>query len=191
LAEVLKTILALGAFAERPEVREFLAGDAAAAIRYSDDDVLLGFAYCDFDGRGRRGRVVGLFLVALDDSLDGVAQELTDNVFEVAEDVGEARAEVAIDFDLGHLYSWGVCSAGELSDGFGAAAYDVLGRAFYEDFADKVGLGELGAGREVGRVESFCKGEVLLRDDPSRDALRGFEVSFGLSSTERKEGGTY
>lgn len=171
LAEVLEALLALGAFAEGPEVREFFTGDAAAAVRNADDDVLLGFADCDFDGR-RRGRgVVGLFLVVLDDGLDRVAQELADDVLEVAEDVGEARVEVAVDFDLGDLYVGAVCGVGELGDGFGAAAYDIFGEAFDEDFADEIGFGELGAGREVGRVESFGEGEVLLCDDPSRDAL--------------------
>lgn len=188
LAEVLEALLALGAFAEGPEVREFLARDAAAAVGYADDDVLLGFAYCDFDGMGWRGGVVGLFLVVLDDGLDGVAQELADNVLEMAEDVGEARVEVAVDFDLGNLYVGSVCGVSELGDGFGAAAYDIFGEAFYKDFADEVGFGELGAGGEVGGVESFREGEVLLRNDPSRDSLVGEKVSFdGHNNRLRKE----
>lgn len=173
LAKVLEALLALGALAEGPEVREFLAGDAAATVRYADNDVLLGFADCNFDGRRRERGVVGLFLVVLDDGLDGVAQELADNVFEVAKDVGEARVEVAVDFDLGNLHVGAVCGVSELGDGFGAAANDVFGVAFYEDLADKVGFGEFGAGGEVGRVEGFGEGEVLLCDDPSRNALVG------------------
>lgn len=168
----------MGAFAEGPEVREFLAWDAAAAVRDADDDMLLSFANCDFDGRGRRRGMVGLFLVVLDDGLDGVAQELADNVLEMTEDVREARVEVAVDFDLGDLDVGSVCGAGELGDSFGAAAYDIFGEAFDEDFANEVGFGELGTGREVGGVESFCEGEVLLRDDSSRDTLTGERMSF-------------
>lgn len=123
--------------------------------------------------------MVGLLLVAVDDGLDGVAQELADDVLEVAEDVGEAGVEVAVDFHLGHLHLGPVGGAGELGDGFCAAADDILGEALDEDFANEVGLGEGGAGREVGGVESFCKGEVLLSDDSSRDALRG-SVSFSV-----------
>jgi hypothetical protein len=163
----------LGALAEGPEVRELLARDAAATVGYADDDVFLGFAYCDFDGRGGRRGVVGLFLMVLDDGLDGVAQELADNVLEMAEDVREARVEVAVDFDLRDLDVGSVCGAGKLGDGFDAAAYDIFGEAFDKNFADEVGFGELGAGREVGGVESFREGEVLLRDDSSRDALEG------------------
>lgn len=187
LAEVLEALLALGALAERPEVRELLARDAATAVGYADDDVLLGFADCDFDGRGRRRGVVGLFLVVLYDGLDGVAQELADNVLEMAEDVGEARAKVAVNFDLGDLDIRSVCGAGELGDGFSAAAYDIFGEAFDEDFADEVGFGELGAGGEVGGVESFREGEVLLRDDSSRDALEGEKVSFDGLESKQKE----
>lgn len=178
LAKVLETLLALGAFAEGPEVREFLARDAAAAIGYADDDVLLSFADCDFDGRGRRRGVVGLLLVVLDDGLNGVAEKLADNILEMAEDVREARVEVAVDFDLRDLDVGSVCGAGELGDSFSAAAYDIFGKAFDEDFADKIGFGELGAGREVGGVKGFREGEVLLRDDSSRDALIGEKVSF-------------
>jgi hypothetical protein len=133
--------------------------------------VLLGFADCDFDGRRRSRGVVGLFLVVLDDGLDRVAQELADDVLEMAEDVREACVEVAVDLDLGDLDVGSVCGVGELGDGFGAAANDVFGEAFYEDFTDEVGFRELGAGREVGRVECLCEGEVLLRDDSSRDSL--------------------
>lgn len=117
--------------------------------------------------------MVGLLLMVVDDRLDRVAQELADNVLEVAEDVGKAGLEVAVDFHLGHLHLGAVGGAGELGDGFCTAADDILGDALDEDFAYEVGLGEGGAGREVGGVEGFCKGEVLLRNDPSRDALRG------------------
>mgnify|MGYP005988313611 CR=1 FL=1 len=63
----------------------------------------------------------------VDDGLDGVAEEFTDNVFEVAEDVGEAGVEMAVDFDLGDLDVGAVGGIGEGGDGFGAAVDDILG----------------------------------------------------------------
>jgi hypothetical protein len=169
LTEVLEAPLALGAFAEGPHVGQFLAGDSATTVGYPDDDVLLCLANGDLNGwrhrGGRDGAVLQLLLVPLDDGLDRVAQELADDVLEVAEDVGEAGGEVAVDLDIRDLDAGSVGGAGQGADGGGAALDDVLCYALDEDLADEVGLGELGAGGKVGRVEGFCEGEVLLGDD--------------------------
>lgn len=103
--------------------------------------LLLAFAFAD---------------LALDDGLDGVAEELADDVLKVAEDVGEAGVKVAFDFDLGDLYLRPVGGSGEGLDGEAAAVDDVLSDAFDEDFADEVGLGEFGSGGEPGGVIGFC-----------------------------------
>lgn len=85
----------------------------------------------------------------VDDGLDGVAEEFTNDVLEVAEDVREAGLEMTIDFDFGDLDVGTVGRVGESGDGFGAAVDNILGGAFDEDFANEVGLGKLGAGGEV------------------------------------------
>lgn len=92
----------------------------------------------------------------VNDGLDRVAEEFANDVFEVAEDVREAGVEVAVDFDLGDLDVGAVGRIGEGGDGFGAAVDDIFGSTFDEDFADEVGLGQLGAGGEVWCVVGFC-----------------------------------
>lgn len=170
LAEVLEALGRLRALGEGPQVGQLGAGDAAAAVGYAEYDVFLGLADGHLDGgRGRRG--VRLPLVPVNDSLDRVAEELADNVLDVAQDVGEAGVEVADDVDLGDGGVGPVGGAGEGRDGFGAARDDVLGGTFDEDLADEVGLGELRAGREVGGVEGFGEGEVLLGDDAAGYSL--------------------
>lgn len=170
LAEVLEELLAAGALAKGPDVGEDVAGHAAAAVRDADDDELGGLANGDLDGGHGGGVGAGLGSraladLALDDGLHRVAEELADNVLEVAEDVGEAGGEVALDVDLGDLDLGPVGGAGEGLDGAAAAVDDVLGDALDEDFADEVGFGELGAGGEPGGVVCFGEGEVLLGDD--------------------------
>lgn len=155
LAEILEPFRRLRALGEGPQVGEFGAGDAAAAVGYPEYNVLLGLADGDFDGRRDRGHGVWLFLVSLDDGLHGVAEELADNVLDVAENVGEAGVEVAHDVDLrdGHVRTVG--GAGERGDSFGAPRDDIPGGALDEDFAYEVGFGEFCSRREVGRVEGF------------------------------------
>ena len=67
-------------------------------ITNSDNNMLLRLAHCYFNWRGvcripafGRGRGV----LALDDGLDAVSEELADYIFEVGEDVGEGGGEVA------------------------------------------------------------------------------------------------
>lgn len=86
--------------------------------------------------------------MSLDDSLDGVSEELADNILEVAEDVREAGGEVALDFDLGDGTVWAMDGTCEGLCG-GAAVLDyVFGDTFDEDFADEVGVRQGGAGGE-------------------------------------------
>lgn len=164
LAEVLEQLLAAGTLAEGPEVGEDVAGHPAALVRYADDDELWGLADGDLDrGRRCRGVVVLVALLAfalaelaLDDGLDGVAEELADNVLEVAEDIREAGVEVAFDFDLGDLHFRAVGGEGEGLDGAAAAVDNVLGDALDKNFADEIRFGEFGSGGEPRGVVCFC-----------------------------------
>lgn len=106
--------------------------------------MFLGLAYGDFDA-GRRFRRV-LFLVAFDDGLDGVAEQLADYVFDVVEDVGKAGVKVAYEADFWDWHVGAVGRPGEGRDGFGTALNDISSGAADEDFADEVGLGDFGAG---------------------------------------------
>lgn len=78
---------------------------------------------------------------------------------------------MAEDFDFGDGHVGTVGGAGECCDGFGAAGNYVPGGAFDEYFADEVGFGEFGAGREVWGVEGFGEGEVLFGNDAAGYAL--------------------
>lgn len=184
--EVLEALLAEGPLAEGPEVGQLVARDAAAAVRDADGGVLGRLGDCDLDGSGVvGGTAVGA--VAVDDGLYRVAQELADDVLEVAEDVGEAGLEMALDADVGDLDVGRVGGAGNLLDGLGAGLDDRLGVAFDEDFADEVGLGELGAGGEVGGVVCFGEGEVLFGNDTAADALDGISGAWsGLSTGDSR-----
>lgn len=168
--EVFEHLLALRALDEGPEVWHDLARDAAALVGDADDDVVRRLADCDLDGR--RLALPALGLVVLDDGVHGVAEELANNVLEVVQDVGEAGGEVALDADLGDGDAWAVGRAGEGLDGVTAARDDVASDAAYEDFADEVGLRELGARGEVGGVESRGESKVLLCDYAAGYPLR-------------------
>jgi hypothetical protein len=93
--------------------------------------------------------------VLLGHGLDRVAQQLADDVLEVAEDVGEVGVEVAVDADLGEGDAGPVGTLQDLADGAAAAGDDVFGETFEEDFADEFGVGELGAGGVPRRVEGI------------------------------------
>lgn len=112
-------------------------------------------ADCYLDG----GRFVGRlfrFLVVLNDGLDGVTQELADDVLEVAEDVREGSFQVAVDFYLGDGGDGAVGALGYLAYCMTAALDDFFGDAFEEDFAYEFGFGEFGAGGEPRGVEGVC-----------------------------------
>jgi hypothetical protein len=91
--------------------------------------------------------------VLLGHGLHRVAQQLADDVLEVAEDVGEVGVEVAVDADLGQGYVRTVGPLQDLADGVAAACDDVFGDALEEDGADEFRLGELGPRGEPRRVE--------------------------------------
>lgn len=155
-AEVGEALVLEGALAEGPEVREDVVGDAAALVRDADDDVLLGLAQRHVDGgRLLGGRVPAAAAVLLDDGLDRVAEQLADDVLEVAEDVGERGVQVAADPDLRDLGAGRVGGPREVLYGFGAVLDDVLGDTLDEYLADELALRELGAGGEPVRVECF------------------------------------
>lgn len=157
-------------------MRHDVARDPAALVRDAYDDILGALAYGDFDGRYFirlvRSRVrLPLALVLLHDALHRVPQQLADDVLEMAQDVREVGVEVAVDVDLRDRRVRPVRVLGYLPDRVPAPLDDFLGYAFEEDLADEFGLGELGAGREPGRMEGIGQGEVLLGNYAAGDAL--------------------
>ena len=103
---------------KRPQMRQQGGRDAAALVRDAEDDVLWGLADEHVD-RGWQGGGVGARPV-LDDGLHAVAQQLADDVLEVAGDVGEGRVEVALEADGGELDRGPVGLAGQ--GGYGGCA---------------------------------------------------------------------
>ena len=63
----------------------------------------------------------------------------------MAEDVGEVGVEVAVDADLGERDVRPVGALQDLADRVAATGDYVFRDAFEEDFADELGVGELGA----------------------------------------------
>ena len=156
MSQVLEQALAGRTLAERPEVRHDVAGDAATLIGDAYNDVLGALADGDLDvGRRLRVRVAALTLtfglngpaalVPFYDGLNRVAQELADDVLEVAEDEGEAGFEVALDLDVGDGHVRPVGLLGYAADGLAAAVDDVLGYAFGKYLAYEFGAGCFGA----------------------------------------------
>lgn len=158
LAEVLEPLVRRrGAPPEGPEVREYVARDAAAAVRDADDDVLLRLAERDLDGRGLLAVPLGVLAVVLDHGLHGVPQQLADDVLEVAEDVGEGHLQVSVNADLGDRGIGAVGGARHVLRGASAALDNVPGHASEEYLPDELlGLGQLRARREPVRVERLC-----------------------------------
>lgn len=95
----------------------------------------------------------------------------------MAEDVGEAGVEVAVNFDFGNLGIGAVGGAGEGGDGFCAALNDVLCVALDKDLPNEIGFGEFSAGREVWGIVCFCEGKVLFGNDAAGYALQNGAVS--------------
>lgn len=149
LAQVGQDFVAGGALAERPQVGQALARNTASLVRDSDDDVLLALADGHLDRRRRlvpvRGPVLAP-LVALGHGLHRVAQQLADDVLEMAQDVREVGVEVAFDADLGQGDIRPVGALQDVADGLAAARDDVFGDALEEDLADELRLGQLGTG---------------------------------------------
>ena len=79
-------------------------------------------------------------LLLLNDGLDGVAQELADDVFQVVENVGEGSIEMTFEFDFGEDSGGPVGGSREGLDLFPAAGDDFLGIAFEKYFSYKLGL---------------------------------------------------
>lgn len=87
----------------------------------------------------------------------------------MAEDVGEGRVEVAVDFDIGYVDAGAVGALDKLLHGLAAVLDDFSGVALEEDFTDGLlvvgwvhGVGEM-----PGRVEGIGEGKVLFGNDPA------------------------
>jgi hypothetical protein len=146
--------VAARALAEGPQVRQDVPRDATPLVGDADYNVLRGFADRDFDG-GRGWWGGRALLLLLDDGLDGVPQELADDIFEVVEDVWEGGVEVALEFDFGENGGGSISGGGEGLDLLPAAGDDFFSVAFEEYLADKLGLGRFGVGEMPRRFEGF------------------------------------
>ena len=78
---------------------------------------------------------------------------------------------MAIHGNVGDLDIRAVSRACKSGNGFRATLDHVFGVAFNKDFANEVGLGKFGTGREIGRVVSFRQREMLLSNNSSGDTL--------------------
>jgi hypothetical protein len=99
-------------------MRQLSTRDAATTIAYSNDYMLLVFT--DGDLHRRRFHVVRIrvkFLVSIDDGLDRVAKELTDDVLEMAENIGERSIKMAIHRDIRDLDVGTIGSPSKSGDG--------------------------------------------------------------------------
>jgi hypothetical protein len=112
---------------------------------------------------------LGVFGCALlDDGLYRVAQQLANNVLEVAEDVRECSLEMAVHFDLGDLDIRAVCTPDQLLRGLSTIFDNFFGIASQEDLANGfLVVQQLGVGKVPGRVEGFGERQMLLCDDTS------------------------
>jgi hypothetical protein len=63
---------------------------------------------------------------------------------------------MAINCDFGNLDVRAIRCAGKNSDGFRTALDNILSIALNKHFADEVGFGKFGSGREVRGVVGFC-----------------------------------
>lgn len=153
-------------------MRQNLVGDATALIRYPDDYMLGRLADQHLDWR-RLGTVI---LSLLDNGLDGVSDQLADDVLQVTLDVREGSIEMAFDTDVWELYVGAVCGLDQLLRRPSATLDDLFGVAFEEYFAHSVRvwvvLG-LVVGKVPGSIEGVCQGQMLLGNDTARDALAG------------------
>ena len=70
-------------------------------VRNANDNVLRRFTYGNF----YRWWGAGFTFVFLHNGLDGVAEQFTDDVFEMGEDIGKCGGEMTIEVDRWH---WGV-----------------------------------------------------------------------------------
>ena len=123
--------------AERPQVREDVARDAAALVRHADDDVLWRLAHSDLD-RGRRAWRAGPAFLLLDDRLDGVAKELADDILQVVKDERKGGVQVALEPDLRQDRGRSVCSGCQGLYLLTTPGDDLVGVAPEEDLADEL-----------------------------------------------------
>jgi len=115
-------------------MRQNLARDPPALVGDSDLDVLGGLANQDFNRR-RPGTV---WFALLNDGLNGVAEKFSNDVLQVALDVGESGIDVTVDVDVRNLNMPTVGSFDQFLGSLAAALDDFLCITFEEYFTDGV-----------------------------------------------------
>lgn len=143
-------------------MRQNAVRDAATLVRDPDDDMLRRLAYKNLNGWWFGSAVFS------NDCLYRVPDEFSDNVLQMAFNIGEGSIKMALDADVGNLNMGAVCSLDQFLGGLAAALNNFLCVAFQEDFADGVVVRiEFGliVGEVPGRVEGVGQCQMLLCDD--------------------------
>lgn len=96
--------------------------------------MLGSFTYQNLD----RGWFAGIVSSSFDDSLDGIPQQLADDVLQVAQDIGKRGVEVTLEIDFGYGAIGPVRFSGESLCRLAAPLHDFFGVAAEEDLADEV-----------------------------------------------------
>ena len=156
--------LAARPFHKRPELTTLIRWNATTLIRYSDDYMLRGLGNENLDWWCSVGAGGPFF----DDCLDRVAKKLTDNVLQVAQDVGKGSLQMTLDCNARQYAARAVSLSSQGSRSIPACLHHVASAATQEDFSYevrvRVNLG-FGVGKVPRRVECFGQGKVLFSDD--------------------------
>ena len=162
--------LAAQSFAETPNFRYDFVGNATTLIRYSDDHMLRRLANQNLDWWCPVGAGGPVF----DDGLDRVAKKLTNNVLQVAQDVGKGCFQMTLDCDVWQYAARAVSLSSQDCRSIPACLHHFTSAATQKDFSYEVRvrikLG-LGVGKVPGRVECFGQGKVLFSDDSTGNPL--------------------
>ena len=130
----------------------------------------LGFANKDLDWWCPVGAGGPFF----DDGLDRVAKKLTDNVLQVAQDIGKGSIQMTLNCNIRQCAARAVSLSSQSSRSIPACLHDFTSAATQEDFSYEVRVRvnlSLGVGKVPRRVECFGQGKVLFSDDSTGNPL--------------------
>ena len=131
--------------------------------------MLRGFTDQDFDWWLRRVSRAGF-----DSCLYGIAQQLADDILQMAEDVREGGLQMAFDFDVRKTAVRTISFARKRDNPLPARFNDLLTVTAKEHLTNQIGIG-VHVGLSVGEmpwgIEGLGQGKMLLCYDTARDAL--------------------
>jgi hypothetical protein len=168
--QVLQTHAATGAFAKAPHVRQHVWRDAPAVIGNTDDDVLGSLANQNIDVP----HVLRGSIAPLHGGLDGVTQELADDVLKMTQNVGEGGVQMSLYSHLGEFAVGAIRLLHQCGGDRRAPLDHFLGIAAQEYLADVVRRGvtdKSSGGIRVRGIKGVSESNVLLGNNPTRYAL--------------------